>query len=182
MEHFDPLAPNEEQMKNNPNKKWEKLLEPIINRLYNNFLLVTNESDSEKVEYFEKYLDEEMKGFSKEDVKAKLISKEELRLRVLELYAMRKVGAGSTEKEKEKHNSIKTIYIDKLALALAEKFRKLEYDTVYDELQKEIVPRQEKCALNDEETQTLRDKFDEYFAKVKEEEYNKPQNTENEDE
>lgn len=157
MEHFNPLALTEEQAKNNPNKYWDGFLGQKVKLLCEVLKKIGNVSDVSVT----KALDEAIAEVPKN--KADFISKEEILIRALELYA--KENDGFAEEK------LKRAYIENLAPFLAHKLHACEFDTVDQELQKEIEAIQKADVLAPSDLSELREKFGIHFSDIKMKEY-----------
>lgn len=157
MEHFDPFTPTEEQAKNNPNKYWDGFLKQKVKLLLEKLKEAGNITDGQ----FEKELSQVVEEVPEN--KADFISKDEMALRVLELYAKENDGFADEK--------LKKAYLEKLAPFLANKLRTCEFEDVDQELQKEIVVLQKADMLGKEDLQKLRENFGTHFSDLKMKEY-----------
>ncbi|MCK9352024.1 MAG: hypothetical protein WCT49_03685 [Candidatus Paceibacterota bacterium] len=168
MEHFEPFAPTEEQSNNNPNKYWDGFLKQKVKLLLEKLKEAGNITDGQ----FEKEVDVVMEEVPKN--KADFVSKEELAIRVLELYAKENDGFADEK--------IKKAYVEKLASYLASKLQSFEFEDVDQELQKEIIVIQKEDVLNKDDMDELRDLFGAQFSELKMKQYAEELENPNKDE
>jgi hypothetical protein len=162
MEHFGPFALTEDQAKNNPNKYWDGFLKQKVKFLLEKLKEAGNTTDG----LFDGEVDKVMQEVPKN--KADFISKDEMTLRVLELYAKENDGFADEK--------LKKAYLEKLAPFLANKLRACEFEDVDQELQKEIAVLQKTNVLGKDDLQKLRENFGTYFSDLKMEEYSEELN------
>ena len=163
MEHFEPFTPTEEQAKNNPNKYWEGFLGQKVKLIAEKLKQTGNVGDPDVAKILDDVLEDVPKN------KADFISKDEMLIRGLELYA-RENGGFANEK-------LKKAYVEKLAPFLAGKLSAYEFDTIDQELQKEIAKLQKTGILGAEDLQKFRENFGGYFSDLKMKEYEEELNS-----
>ncbi len=158
MEH-GPLELSLQQKSNSPDKFWEGFLGQKVTQL----ALILKERGSITDPDVVKALDDALSDVPKN--RKEFVSKDELLLRALELYAKENNGFANEKLEKG--------YVDTMAAALLSRLREYDFDTVGVPLQEgiDILLKDKEIHLRASAVDALRDTFWERFSALKAEEY-----------
>jgi hypothetical protein len=160
MEH-GPLDLSPQQKSNSPDKFWEGFLGQKVTRVAGLLKDRGNITDPSVARALEESVSEVPKN------RQEFVSKDEILLRALELYAQENNGFVNEKLEKG--------YTDTMAASLSNRLQSSDFDTAGELFQEEIdmILKDKRIPLQDSGVLALRDKFWEKFSALKAEEYEK---------